>query len=298
MKIGLIGLGKMGYNMALGLLDHRHKVVAYNRSPEPTRKLSKKGAIPSYSYEELCKKLGKNKVILIMVPHGKPVDVVLKGLDKYLSKGDIVIDGGNSYYESSIKRYKMLKKKGVSFLDMGTSGGLEGARHGASLMIGGDKKSFRKVERIFKDLATKDGYGYMGESGAGHFVKIVHNGVEYGMLEAYGEGFEILHEGPYKLDFENVSKVWAHGSVIRSWLMDLAQEAFKKNSKLKGVKGIIGGGTTGKWAYKIAKKEKVEVVTLKHALKRRKESTKRQDFATKFVAEMRNKFGGHKIEKG
>jgi len=298
MKIGFIGLGKMGYNMVLSLLDKKHKVVAYNRSPEPTRKLAKLGASPAFSFEELCQKLGKNKVILIMVPHGKPVDTVLNGLKQYIGRGDIIIDGGNSYYEDSIRRYNTLKKSGISYLDMGTSGGLYGARHGASLMIGGDKKSFNKIEKIFKDLAIKDGYAYLGESGAGHFVKIIHNGIEYGMLEAYGEGFEILHHGKYKLKYKDVAKVWAHGSVIRSWLMDLSQEAFTKNPNLKGIKGIIGGGTTGEWAYKIAKKEKVEASTLKHALRRRKESKKKQDFSTKFVAEMRNKFGGHKIEEG
>jgi len=288
----------MGHNMALNLVDNKHRVVVYNRSPEPTRRIARKGAIGSYSYEEFCEKLGKKKVILMMVPAGKPVDVVLKGIIPNLSRGDVIIDGGNSYYEDSIRRYKMLKKKGISYLDMGTSGGLAGARHGASLMIGGDKKVFKKVEGLFRDLATKNGYGYMGESGAGHFVKIVHNGIEYGMLEAYGEGFEILYESKYKLDFEKVARVWANGSVIRSWLMELSEEAFRKNPKLKGVKGIIGGGETGRWAHKIAQKEKVEDRILRHALKRRRESHKRQDFSTKFIVEMRNKFGGHKIDEG
>jgi 6-phosphogluconate dehydrogenase len=211
--------------------------------------------------------------------------------------GDIVIDGGNSYYEDSIRRYKVLKKLGVSFLDMGTSGGLIGARTGASLMIGGERKTFKKVEKLFLDLAMKDGYAYLGPSGAGHFVKTVHNGVEYALLEAYGEGFGVLEKSKYNLDMKEVSKVWAHGSVIRSWIMDLAHEAFQKNPKLNKVPGVIGGGTTGKWALKISKKMKADSHTLEHALKRRKVSKRKQNFASKFIAEMRNKFGGHKLDR-
>jgi len=197
--IGLIGLGKMGENMVLNLLDKKYKVVVYNRSSGPTKKLARKGATGSYSYEEFVKKLGKQKVIILMVTAGKPVDAVISDLVPLLDKGDIIIDGGNSYYEDSIKLCKDLKKKGINFLDMGTSGGLTGAREGASIMVGGDKKIFSKIEQLFRDLSVKDGYGYMGDSGAGHFVKIVHNGIEYALLEAYGEGFEILEKSKYKL---------------------------------------------------------------------------------------------------
>ncbi|MAG38239.1 6-phosphogluconate dehydrogenase (decarboxylating) [Candidatus Pacearchaeota archaeon] len=298
MKIGFIGLGKMGENMVLNLASKGHKLVVSNRSPEPIKKLSKKNVTAVYELKDMCSKLGGNKIIFIMVPEGKPVDSVLSVLKSDLSKGDIVVDGGNSYYEDSIRRYGELRKLGVSFMDLGVSGGLEGARHGASLMIGGDKSAFKKVEPIFRDLAEKDGYAYLGKSGAGHFVKIIHNGIEYGILEAYAEGFEVLDKSNYDLDYEAVSRVWKNGSVIRSWLIELAEKAFKKTDRLRKVPGVVGGGKTGMWAAKIAKKEGVEFVTLKHALSRRRESKKKQSFGTKFIATMRNMFGGHMIEKG
>jgi 6-phosphogluconate dehydrogenase len=299
MKIGFIGLGRMGENMVLNLANKGHKLVVTNRSQGPVRKLNGKKNIEGvYELKNLCKRLGRNKIIFMMVPQGKPIDIILKVLKPELEKGDVIIDGGNSYYEDSIKRYKELRKIGVSFIDMGTSGGLEGAKNGASLMIGGDKKAFKKIEKVLRDLAQKDGYAYLGESGSGHFVKMIHNGIEYGILEAYAEGFEVLEKGRYKLDYEAISRVWNNGSVIRSWLIELAEQAFRKNPKLKHVHGIIGGGTTGKWAFETAKKEKVEFNTLKHALIRRKDSKKKQSFGTKFIAEMRNRFGGHEIEEG
>ncbi len=298
MRVGFIGLGKMGFKMVEKLLDEKHDVVVYNKTSKPARQLAKLGAEAVFSIDEFMKVLGNKKVIVLMVPEGKPVDDLLKGMKGYFQAGDIVIDGGNSYYEDSIRRYNELKKLNVSFLDMGTSGGLIGARTGASLMIGGDRPVFKKVEKLFLDLATQDGYAYLGSSGAGHFVKTVHNGVEYALLEAYGEGFGVLEKSKYDFDMKEVSKVWAHGSVIRSWIMDLAYEAFTKNPKLNKVPGVIGGGTTGKWALKISKKMKADSHTLEHALKRRKASKRKQNFASKFIAEMRNRFGGHKLDRG
>lgn len=284
----------MGENMVLNLVGKKYHVAAYNRSPEPTKKLSRhKGVIPTYDYKGLVKNIPRPRAIIIMVTAGKPVDAVIKELSGLLDKGDTIIDGGNSFYEDSIRRHKELKKKGINFLDMGTSGGLTGARHGASLMIGGDKKIFKKLEPLFKDLATKDGYGYMGESGAGHFVKIVHNGIEYALLEAYGEGFEVLDKSKYKLDYAKVAKIWSHGSVIRSWFTELAEKVFSKSNCLEMVKGKIGGGETGKWTLKIANKENVDAHTLKHALNKRKKSLKKQSFSTKFVSAIRHEFGGH-----
>lgn len=293
--IGFIGLGKMGENMVLNLIDKKYKVVVYNRSPEPTKKLARhKGIVPSYDYDEFVKKIPKPRTIVIMVTAGEPVDSVVKELSKKLSKGDTVIDGGNSYYEDSIKHYKELKKKGIDFLDMGTSGGLTGARNGASIMVGGDKKIYNKIQPLFKDLAVKDGYGYMGEAGAGHFVKTIHNGIEYALLEAYGEGYEILSKSKYKLDMKEVSKVWCNGSVIRSWITELAENVFKKcGNSIKCVVGRIGGGETGNWSLKIARKEKVEPHTLIHALMKRKRSLKQQSFSTRFVSAIRQEFGGH-----
>lgn len=293
--IGLIGLGKMGENIAIHLTEKGYKVTVYNRSPEPVKRLAKrKGIEGSYNYGEFVSKIPTPRTIIIMVTAGNPVDSVVSELSKRLSKDDIVIDGGNSHYEDSIRHYKELKKKEIHFLDMGTSGGLTGARHGASLMIGGDKKIFKKIEHLFRDMAVKNGYGHVGEAGAGHFVKTIHNGIEYALLEAYSEGYEILHKSKYKLNLKEVSRIWCHGSVIRSWITELAENVFRKcGNSIKCVVGKIGGGETGRWALKIAEKEKIEPHTLEHALTKRKKSKKKQSFATRFVSAVRKEFGGH-----
>ncbi len=293
--IGFVGLGKMGENMVLNLLGKKYKVVAYNRNPQPTKKIARhKGIVPTYDYKELIKNIPKPRAIIIMVTAGKPVESVVKELSGLLERGDTIIDGGNSYYEDSVRRHKELKKKGINFLDMGTSGGLTGARHGASLMIGGDKKTYKKLEPLFRDLSVKNGYSYMGTSGAGHFVKVVHNGIEYALLEAYAEGYEILSKSKYNLDMKDVSKVWSNGSVIRSWITELAERVFKKcGNNIKCVVGRIGGGETGRWTLKIAKKLGTDPHTLQHALTKRKKSLKQQSFATRFVSAIRQEFGGH-----
>lgn len=294
-QIGFIGLGKMGENMVLNLLDKKYEVVIYNRSPEPVKKLSKKHkkAIPSYDFRDFSQKLTKHRIAVIMIPAGKPVDDVVQKLSRYFEKGDIIIDGGNSHYENSVRRYKELRKKGIHFMDMGTSGGLEGARHGASLMIGGDKSAFKKAEPLFKDISVKNGYGYMGKSGTGHFIKTIHNGIEYALLESYSEGFETLKKSRYNLDLSEVSRVWSNGSVIRSWITELAEKVFSRNNNLSSFRGKIGGGETGGWALKIAKKEKAEAKSLKHAIEKRKSSQRKQTFATKFISAIRKEFGGH-----
>jgi len=293
MKLGFIGLGRMGHNVVLNLLDKKHRVVVFNRHPDKVRKIVRNGAIGAYSVEELVDKLPSPRVIILMITAGKPVDMVLKQLLPLLARGDTIVEGGNSWYEDDLRRSKLCSRKGVNFLDMGTSGGLKGARYGASLMIGGDKKIFRRYEKVFRDIATKNGYGYMGPSGAGHFVKMVHNGIEYALEEAYGEGYELMEKSPYRYDYEKVSKVWSNGSIIRSFLLEKAMEAFKKDPKLKKFRGIIGGGETGGWTMKVANREKVEMETLNHAIKKRKQSYKKQSFATKVVSAMRWQFGGH-----
>lgn len=295
--IGFIGLGKMGQNMVLHLLSKNYKVVAYNRSPKPIKKLEKYGATPSYSIKELTEKLPKSKIIIIMLTAGQPVDNAITNLLPYLNKGDIIIDGGNSFYKDSIKRYNLLKEKGIYLIDAGISGGIDGARNGSSLMIGGDKSSFKKIEYLFKDLAVKEGYVYLGPSGAGHFAKIIHNGIEYAMLEAYGEGFELLKKSKYKYKYKDIAKVWNHGSVIRSYITELIERVFIKNSRLEGVQGIIGGGETGAWSYEFAKSVKGDVESLKHALEKRELSKSKQTFSTKLVSLLRHEFGGHILEK-
>ena len=296
MKLGFIGLGRMGFNMVLNFKDHKVDVVAYNRSPEPVMKIKKHGVETAFSIEELIKKLPKQKIIWLMVTAGKPVDDVIKELLPYLKKDDIIIDGGNSFYKDSIRRHNYLKSKKIDFLDIGTSGGLSGARHGACLTIGGDKKIFKKIESVCKAVSAKNGYVYVGNAGSGHFVKMVHNGIEYALLQAYGEGFELLFKGPYKnLDLRKIATAWKNGSIVRSYLIELAEIAFKKDPKLRKIQGIIGGGETGEWAVKTAKEFNVGVSTIKSALNERKKSKKHPRFAGRVIAALRNEFGGHKI---
>lgn len=295
MKLGFIGLGRMGFNLVLNFKDHKVNVVAYNRHPEPARKIKKHGVEVAFSIEELMKKLPAQKIIWIMVTAGKPVDMIIDELIPYLNANDLIIDGGNSFYKDSIRRYKKLKKKKIHFLDIGTSGGLSGARHGASLMIGGDKKIFKTIEPICKAVSAKNGYAYVGNAGAGHFVKMVHNGIEYAWLQAAGEGFELLSKSPYSLDFRQIARVWKNGSIIQSRMMEWAEDAFRKDPKLRKIRGIVGGGETGEWALKTAKEYKVAFETLNLAIKSRKKSEKKPRFAGKVVAAIRHEFGGHEV---
>ena len=296
MKIGFIGLGRMGFNIILNLHSKKFPVVACNRSPEPLKKIKKYGVEAAFSIQELINKLPKQKIIWIMVTAGNPVDSVIDELLPHLNANDIIIDGGNSFYKDSIRRYNKLKNKKIHFLDIGTSGGLKGARHGACLTIGGDFDIFKKIEKICKAVSAKNGYAYVGNAGAGHFVKMVHNGIEYALLQAYGDGFELLFKGPYKnLDLRKIAETWSNGSVIRGWLIELAVDAFKKDKKLKKIEGIVGGGETGQWAVNTAKEFNVPAESIKLALKLRKKSKKHPTFSGKVVAALRNEFGGHGV---
>jgi 6-phosphogluconate dehydrogenase len=294
MKLGFIGLGKMGSRMVLNLLDHKHKPIVFNRSPEPTKQLVKKGAIPSFSIQELTSKLPKQKIIWLMVPAGKPVDQNITQLLPYLNKGDIIIDGGNSFYKDSIKRYNMLMKKGIHFLDCGTSGGIDGARHGACMMIGGDKTTFKKIEILFKNLTVKDGYGYMGDSGSGHFVKMVHNGIEYGMMGAIAEGLDSIRKNSKKTSLKEVAKVYSNGSIIESRLMSWTKKAIDTN-QLSKIKGSVPKGKTEdemKYLETIS-----DTPILKAARKMRINSRKKPGFKGKVISAQRNQFGGHEVDK-
>ena len=296
MKLGFIGLGRMGFNMALNLHSKKIDVAVYNRSPEPIKAIKKYGVETARSIKELIDKLPKQKIVWIMVTAGKPVDLFIKELLPYLKKDDIVIDGGNSFYKDSIRRYKFLKNKKIHFVDIGTSGGLAGARYGACLTIGCDKKIFKKIEPICKAVSAKNGYAYVGSAGAGHFVKMVHNGIEYALLQAYADGFELLFNGPYKnLDLEKIAATWQNGSVIRSWLCELAIDVFKKDPKLEKIEGVIGGGETGQWAVQTAKEYKVPLGSIELALNLRYKSKNNPSFAGKVIAALRNEFGAHKV---
>ena len=302
MQIGYFGLGKMGFNMVLRLLDKDYDVVACNRSPKPIKEVAKKGANTAFSLSELVKNLKAPRTVWIMVPAGKPVDEVIfeeGGLINLLEKGDTVIDGGNSFYKDTIRRYDQLKEKGINFLDAGVSGGPGGARNGASIMVGGDKEVYKKYEPLFKDLSVTNGYGHMGPAGAGHFVKMVHNGIEYGMMQSIAEGFELATKGPYaNVNLRNLAKVWNHGTVIRGFLMDRMEQALENDPNLSTVDTAIGAGDLGetRWAIKAAIDNEVPFDSPARALFARFRSRQKESFATKVIAAMRSTFGGHKAK--
>src|SRR5271170_2230283 len=297
MKIGLVGLGKMGSNMVLRLLKDKHEIVVYDRSPEPVKNLEKQGAIAASSVQDLIKKLPSPKVIWVMVPSGDPTTQTIRDIAAQLTKGDIVIDGGNSYYKNTVMMAKELAKKEIHFIDSGTSGGIWGLEKGYCLMIGAEKEIFAKCEPIFKTLAPKDGYLHVGPSGTGHFVKMVHNGIEYGMLQAYGEGFEIMNASGYNLDFAKISHLWNQGSVVRSWILELAELAFAKSPKLKEIAPYVEDSGEGRWTVAEALERNVSAPVLTLSLLERLRSREKESFSAKVVAALRNEFGGHAIKK-
>lgn len=297
MKLGFIGLGKMGFNMVQNLLEHNHEVIAYDLSSDLVGKISELGANGVESLGNLVSNLPKPRLVWLMVPAGVPVDKTIENLLPFLDKGDILIDGGNSYYKDTLRRAELLNSKGIKFFDVGTSGGLTGARNGACMMIGGEKETFNEIEELFKDLCVENGYGYVGKSGSGHFVKMVHNGVEYGMMQAIGEGFDLLGASGFAFNFEEVSKIWANGSVIRGWLMDLTQNAFSKDAKLSDVTGQIADSGEGKWTVEAALDYNVAIPVIANSLLERYRSRTPNTMSNKVVAALRNEFGGHGFMK-
>lgn len=297
MKIGLVGLGKMGYNLALNLLEHGHDVVAYDKNGNTVEQITKDGATGVHTLKELVSALPQPKVVWVMVPAGKITSDVIDELKELLVPGDIIIDGGNSNYKESMARAEDLKEKGIVLLDVGTSGGMSGARNGACMMIGGEKKGFDYLEPIFADLCVKDGYIYTGKSGSGHFLKMVHNGIEYGMMQSIAEGFDILNKSEFNYDFEKVARNWNNGSVIRSWLMELTEQAFAKDAKLDDMKGIMHSSGEGKWTVETALDLEVPAPVITLSLLMRYRSLEQDTFAGKVVAALRNQFGGHDVIK-
>jgi len=297
MNIGIIGLGKMGFNLAENLLDHNYSVTAFDVNESAITKISNAGAVGVKTIAELTNSLAGPKIVWVMVPSGKITEDVITELSAALSDGDIIIEGGNSHYQDTVRRALELKKKGIHYLDVGTSGGTSGARNGACMMIGGDKDIFLQTESLFKDLCVENGYLYTGEAGSGHFLKMVHNGIEYGMMQSIAEGFELLEKSEFNYDHENVAKVWNNGSVIRSWLMELTQNAFAKDPKLEGIKGVMHSSGEGKWTLETALDLQVAMPVTALSLMMRYRSLEEDTFTGKVVASLRNEFGGHSVEK-
>ena len=301
-KIGIIGLGKMGKGLALNLLDHGYELVAFNRSPEPLAEVVAAGATGADSLIDVARKLEteESRVFWFMLTAGKVLDDLLFNPEflATLKPGDIVIDGGNSHYKDSVRRYAALKEKDIAFLDAGVSGGPLGARTGAAIMVGGDLNAYSRTEHIYRDLSVENGSGYMGPAGSGHYVKMIHNAIEYGMLQAIGEGYELLKNGEYPdLDLPAVTHVWQHGTVIRGLLMDLMAEGFKKNPTLAGVKGYIEDNGEGKWAIESALDHNIPFMVNTYALMFRYITRQDESFAAKIVATLRHEFGGHELKK-
>ncbi|PEB97447.1 MULTISPECIES: phosphogluconate dehydrogenase (NAD(+)-dependent, decarboxylating) [Bacillus] len=296
MQVGLIGLGKMGLNLGKNLMDHKHEVVAFDLNTSAVEETKEYGATGTSSLSELVQSLQSPRILWVMVPHAV-VDSVIDEVTPLLSKGDILIEAGNSHYKESIRRYEQLKKDGIHFMDAGTSGGMEGARNGACYMIGGDQEAWDIVEPIFRDTAVENGFLYAGKAGSGHFLKMVHNGIEYGMMAAIGEGFEILEKSEFDYDYEKVSRVWNNGSVIRSWLMELTENAFSKDAKLDEIKGVMHSSGEGKWTVETALDLQTATPVIAMSLLMRYRSLDNDTFTGKVVAALRNEFGGHAVEK-
>ena len=298
MQLGYIGLGKMGKNMVLLLREKNYDVIAYNRTPKSDQELPKKRVKTVGSTKELVRNLKPPRLLWLMVSH-QGVDAVLKELVPRLKPGDTIIDGGNSPFKESIRRAKNLANKKINFLDVGVSGGPKGARDGACMMIGGKKPVFKKYEKLFKDLTVKGGYGYMGQAGAGHFVKMVHNGIEYGMMQAIAEGFDIMrHNKIFDLDLVQVADVYNHGSVITSRLIGWLKNGLEKYGiEMKKISGSASHTGEGAWTVQYAKKIKIPVRIIEGSFKVRQESQKKPSYQGKIISTLRNQFGQHEVNK-
>jgi 6-phosphogluconate dehydrogenase len=297
MQIGIVGLGKMGFNLALNLHGKLFHVLAYDISEETRKKMAEEKVETAASLKELVKATHGRRVLWLMVPSGKIVDNTIDELAPLLSRGDIIIDGGNSNYKDSVRRYQALQQKGIEFLDCGTSGGVSGALNGVCAMVGGKKEVFDFCEPVLKAISVEGGYLYCGEAGSGHFAKMIHNGIEYGMMQSIAEGFDLMHQSEYRFDYAAIAGLWNNGSVIRSWLMELTQAAFLKDSELEKIRGIMHSSGEGRWMLETALEKSVATPVIALSLLMRYRSLQEDTFSGKVVAALRNEFGGHAVIK-
>ena len=298
MEIGFYGLGRMGGNMALRLVRAGHRVVASNRSPEPVREAEAAGAIAAFSIDELLQKTKPPRALWVMVPAGDATEHALDEIAKRAAKGDVLVDGGNSNFRDSMRRATKYGAMGLKFVDAGVSGGIWGLRNGYCMMIGGDADAVARLRPALDALAPPNGWAHFGKTGAGHFVKMVHNGIEYGMMQAYGEGFELLHASEFGLDLQQVARVWNQGSVVRSWLLELAERAFEQEgTDLAAIKGYVQDSGEGRWTVIEAINHDVPATVLAHSLFARFTSRQDDSYAMKVAAALRNQFGGHAVER-
>jgi 6-phosphogluconate dehydrogenase len=299
MEIAMVGLGKMGANMVTRLLSGGYRVIAYDINAAAIQAVEKDGAVGARTLEEVAKKLTPPRAVWVMVPSGKITDDTIHALAEILSPGDVVIDGGNSNYKDSQRHASELREKQLHFVDVGTSGGVWGLKEGYSMMIGGETEVFERLRPIFETLAPAPdkGWGYVGSGGAGHFVKMVHNGIEYGLMQAYAEGFEIMHaKKDFSLDLEKVAQIWRFGSVVRSWLLDLTANALADDQDLSHIKGWVADSGAGRWTVAEAIDLDVPAPVITLALQARFVSRQDESYAAKLLAAMRNQFGGHAVK--
>jgi 6-phosphogluconate dehydrogenase len=297
MHIGLVGLGKMGFPLALNIKRNGHELIAYDVNAHIRKQAADEGMSTVSSLNDLVHALPDQKIVWLMVPAGKIIDAILLELKETLKEGDIVIDGGNSFYKDSVARGLDLEKLKIEYLDCGTSGGVSGALNGVCAMIGGKKEVFDLCEPLFRSISVPKGYLYCGKSGSGHFTKMIHNGIEYGMMQSIAEGFEVLHKHDSSINLAEVANVWNHGSVVRSWLMELTQQALEKDQNLESIKGIMHSSGEGKWTLETALEMGIATPAIAMSLLMRYRSQETDTFSGKVVAALRNEFGGHSVEK-
>ena len=297
MEIGFVGLGRMGFNMTLRLVQGGHRVVAWNRSADKTQEAARHGAVAAASVAELVTGLAAPRVVWIMLPAGKPVDDMIGQLVPLLAKGDLVVDGGNSNYKDDQRRAKQLEQAGLLYADAGTSGGIWGLKNGYCMMVGGPDEAIARLKTGLDTLAPPDGWLHCGPAGSGHFAKMIHNGIEYGMMQSYAEGFEILQAGDYTYDLEKLSHLWNQGSVVRSWLLELAELAFAKDPKLEKIEGWVDDSGEGRWTVLEAIDRNIPAEVLTLSLMRRFRSRQDDTFTDRVLAALRAEFGGHAVKE-